>query len=406
MLGKKKADNTNKPAENTAGKTQKEENTPMSPAKKAFSIASTALMGVVFVLVLVIVASVIVQAASGKTPNVLGYKFYSILTDSMVPTLNQRDLIVSKVLKHKEAGSEEDADLVAQQIKAGDIVTFVGVYGSQAGMTITHRCEEGVHWSEEYERYCITTRGDKEGAPKDPEVPVENVVAVMVRKADFFKDIYNFFISSKGIASMISVPLGLMLLSMIARFALSIKLKIDAKKHPETEKPAVTSKESVAAIAQKAVEEYIKQQAIEEYKAKVAAEQAAKEQTAREQVAKEQADKAPLKDATPTEESTQKVKNTPAPEVETPINSAVDADTPKSAEPVDSSSTDKSPADNHLSDAERRLAEAKAAMELAQKQLMEAQEQARREAESANADGDNGDGSTNGDTEDGSGENN
>ena len=265
----------------------------MTPMKKAFSIASTAILTVMFVVVIVIVFSVIIQAATNKTPNVLGYKFYTILTDSMTPTLEQRDLIISKVLKHKAEGSEEDANLVAEQIKEGDVVTFVGEYGAQSGMTITHRVKQGVHWDEEYKRYVITTQGDKQGATVDLPIPVENVVAVMVRKADFFKDIYNFFTSSRGIASMISVPLGLMLLSMILRFGLSIKLKIDEKKSPEKKKVAITSKESVQSIAQKAVEEYIKQQAIEEYKAMIAkqekekAEQAAKEQQQKAEEEKE-----------------------------------------------------------------------------------------------------------------------
>ena len=226
---------------------------PIKTSKKIFNIISTAIVSVVFVVVVCTCLSLIIQMAGGKKPSLFGYRFYYVLTDSMTPTLEVNDVILSEVLKPEE---------VQKDLEVGDIVTYDVEYGDLKGVTITHRVVSTAYFDEEYDRLCIKTQGDKLGAPVDEPVPVENVQAVMVKKVNALSSFYRFFSSRVGLIGVVVVPFAIMMGVLIFRLITIIK-KPEKEEDTQTPAPALPPEE----IAKRAVEEYI---AIEAKKKEIA----------------------------------------------------------------------------------------------------------------------------------------
>ncbi len=225
--------------------------------KKIINRITSILMGALFILVMIALFSLIIQAVGGKKPSVFGYRIYFVLTDSMEPTLNVRDIMISEVINSPQEAQE--------RIKEGDIVTFTAEYGMQAGMLITHRVVKEAHYDEMYDRYVFTTKGDNVHASVDPAVPVENVQAVFVKKSGILTGMYTFFTSTAGILSILIVPLGFILVTLVCRIVTIIK-------KPAKEEENSTDVDRVEEIKRKAIEEFILEQ-----KKKEIAEKAVKE---------------------------------------------------------------------------------------------------------------------------------
>ena len=225
---------------------------PIKTSKKIFNIVSTAIVSVVFVVVVCTCLSLIIQMAGGKKPSLFGYRFYYVLTDSMTPTLEVNDVILSETLKPEEVND----------LKVGDIVTFEVAYGDLKGLTITHRVASPVYFDETHNKLCIKTQGDKLGAPIDEPVPVENVQAVMVKKVNAISSFYRFFSSRVGLIAVVVVPFAIMMGILIFRLITIVK-KPEKEEIEETPAPTLTPEE----IAKRAVEEYI---AIEAKKKEIA----------------------------------------------------------------------------------------------------------------------------------------
>lgn len=233
-----------------------------------FRKISSIVTGVIFVLALAAIISLTLQSIGGKTPSLFGYKFYYIATDSMLPSLKPNDVILSRVLDHRE-DQEDERRYITENIKEGDVVTYIAEYGVQRGLSITHQVVEGVHFDAEVGRYVISAQGTKFGAPVDPPVPIENIQAVMVKKVGFVAAIYNFATSLPGLIILIAVPAAFMLAVLILRLVRVAKGKppaIDPERKAEIEKE----------IAEKAVRDYeelikkkkeIAERAVAEFKA-------------------------------------------------------------------------------------------------------------------------------------------
>ncbi len=242
---------------------KKSDNAVKKNPKKVLNRISSLVMGALFILVMIALFSLVVQSIGGKKPSVFGYRIYFVLTDSMEPTLNVKDIMISEVFSSPQEAQDN--------IKAGDIITFTAEYGMQQGMTITHRVVEEAHFDENYNRYVFTTKGDNEKASVDPAVPVENVQAILVKKSNILTRIYKFYTSTIGILSILIVPLVFIMGTLICRLVVIIKKpaneddsnKTDQERIEEIKKRAVEEfvlEERKKEIAQKAIKEYIENQ--------------------------------------------------------------------------------------------------------------------------------------------------
>ncbi len=206
--------------------------------KKIISNIFTVALAIVTLVTIFITALLVVQIARGQKPSVFGYRFYYILTESMTPELQVNDVILSKVINDTEE---------VMSLKEGDVITYIASEGPQAGLTITHKVVKLPYFDDQRQKVVVITRGTMFGAYDDPPVPIENIQAIMVRKIGFIGKIYRFTISSKGMITLIIVPL-------IVIFGLLIMKLIKISK--EKQQKALTIEE----IARKAVEEYKKQE--------------------------------------------------------------------------------------------------------------------------------------------------
>ena len=224
-------------------------------AKKVIGAITTTLLVVAFIFALVSLASVMFQTLRGGEATLFGYKMYHVESDSMYPTLEKGDMIISKSIKNTS-----DHNKVDKQVDVGDVVTF-----SQQvkGVVInnTHRVVKDVYFDEEIGEYCIVTKGDNPSAPTDAPLPITSLKAKMVKKTTALADIYDFLGSVSGIAIVIILPMGLLLVSTI--FQLVQKIRKPAEDVQESPNPTNLSREEE--IKRKAVEEFIKQKAIQEY---------------------------------------------------------------------------------------------------------------------------------------------
>lgn len=110
---------------------------------------------VIEVIAIILVYNIILIIASSANKmnfiNIFGYKSYIIKTNSMEPTININDVIITKKVEKDE-------------IKTGDVITFM-----QNGEVITHRITQ-IDANSEY-----TTKGDNNNIEDTFKIDYENI---------------------------------------------------------------------------------------------------------------------------------------------------------------------------------------------------------------------------------------
>ena len=121
-----------------------------SNISKGFRVFSVVRMVFIYCLSIFIVIAAVLFAAS-KSPNksMFGFRYYTVLTDSMVPEFSSGDMVFVKV-----SG--------AKGIKTGDVITFNPSSGSDA--YLTHRVTEKITNYQGTGVTCFRTKGDANNA--------------------------------------------------------------------------------------------------------------------------------------------------------------------------------------------------------------------------------------------------
>lgn len=145
-----------------------------------------------FIVSVAAVAWLFSRIALGMEPDLFGYRFYIIASDSMSPELYTGDVILSKTVN-------------VYDIKEGDTVTFIGTSGSQEGLLITHKVVKAPYLYDG--SYYIVTQGAKENAPLDNPVAVENIKSVMVCKLNILTAFFSVVKKPGGFMCLIFLPL-------------------------------------------------------------------------------------------------------------------------------------------------------------------------------------------------------
>ena len=241
-----------------------------SSKKKIINAIITVVVTIVFIIALVCLGYVCFQTIRGKETNLFGYKMYYVLTDSMSPTIEEGEMILSNLVTDTDNYLKVD-----KQINEGDVITFTTTLSNGTEITNTHRVIKDVYYDSSKGAYCVVTKGDNPNATADQPTPISKIQARMIRKVAGIDSIYSFLRSTAGIAVMILIPMGLMLISIIYQLVVKIK------KPATDEKPKYLSDEEKERI-RKEKEEEIKRQAIEEYKVLEAQKQAIKEAAIKE----------------------------------------------------------------------------------------------------------------------------
>ncbi len=177
--------------------------------KKAFNRISKIISSAIFVLLMIIIAIIVIYILRVKFlagNNRLGEvktNFYTILTTSMVPTIDAGDIVIT----HKNTN-----DIYNK----GDIITFVS---SGSSITITHRITDVSILNGEY---FYRTKGDHNATEDSTLVPANNVIGRVIFRLPKVGYLQQFLVTRTGWIVAIVLPcLGIVIYDILKVIRLS-----------------------------------------------------------------------------------------------------------------------------------------------------------------------------------------
>lgn len=211
--------------------------------KKIYNIFTTVVFAVVFVFFLFVIIFSMVQKNQGNDVKIFGHYMYTILTNSMEPTLKPYDVIWSKAIE------EED-------IVEGAVITFVVPAGNGvlSGRNDTHRIVE-IERDENGNITGIYTQGDNGDSRDNWKLSVDDVKAVMTKKLVVTSALIKFISEYRFLAYvvLIVIPLG----SIAVMFAISFIREKVKEKREESAGEGVTVENLSDDDKKKVLEEYL-----------------------------------------------------------------------------------------------------------------------------------------------------
>lgn len=170
---------------------------------RIMKIISSAIF-VVLVLLIILIVFYIVRVnflASNDKLGEVKINFYTILTQSMYPTIKAGDVVIT----YKEDNNKYND---------GDVITFVSE--QNGGITITHRVDEVYNVNDSY---SYKTKGDNNNAPDNEITSGDNVLGKVVVKIPKVGYIQQFLVSKTGwIVAVILPCLGIVIYDILKLF--------------------------------------------------------------------------------------------------------------------------------------------------------------------------------------------
>ena len=158
---------------------------------KIVKIVSYCLFGFVICISLFLVA----MRFMGENPSIFGYSCYYVLTTSMEPEIMAGEMILGRSVD-------------PENLKVGDVITYMGETGSLQDKIITHKIVE-------IQGDTITTQGVANDIP-DPPIRSEQVLSRYVTKIPFAGMIFSAINSKFGFVFLIVVPLCFLIVNEIS----------------------------------------------------------------------------------------------------------------------------------------------------------------------------------------------
>lgn len=172
------------------------------------------ILNIVFVFIIILLVTMIFSIINSKlkkeAPNLFGYKFYVVLSQSMKPTLDIGSLVGVKPINPVD-------------LRVGDIITFTSL--SESDITTTHRIVE----IDNEKNINFITKGDANAVNDQYLVSADNVVGKVVFYIPYIGKLLNYVKTKIGIIILIVVP------SMIIGISESIKLVTYLRKRVNSE---------------------------------------------------------------------------------------------------------------------------------------------------------------------------
>ena len=170
--------------------------------KKTLSIVWDVIFYIFIIGAIVLTISISKTHSPGEGPSVFGYRFYTVLTGSMSPTIKEGYLTIVKEVK-------------PSQIQVDDVITF----GNDANNSVTtHRVKE----VDNTDGIKFTTQGDANGTV-DPS-PVNG--DLLVGKVIFYVPLLGATL--EFIRENIKLVLGILVVIIVITLLPSRKKKVDA----------------------------------------------------------------------------------------------------------------------------------------------------------------------------------
>ncbi len=222
----------------------------MQILKKTINIIIDILI-IIMLIVSALVAGLAIASKSDGVPNLFGYAPISVQSDSMVPTFESGDLIISKVV-------DENTEL-----KVNDVITFPTKINGEDALN-THRIID-IQTTDGFVFY--TTKGDNNEIADNDLVPGLDVLAVYT--GTNFKGVgafYDFITSQFGFFLVILLPLIIFFLYELFRVIRNLIEYNKEKAYNEAIKTA-NAVQNIGLSDEEmkiAVEKYLEQQAKQE----------------------------------------------------------------------------------------------------------------------------------------------
>ena len=201
---------------------------------KIFKICSSIIDWIVMILLIFLIILVGVQKFSNRG-NFFGYRIYTIISGSMIPTYNVGDTVLIK-------------EMTADNIELGDAVTYLGEGGELNGKIITHEVV-GIEFDENG-KYLFHTKG-KANNIEDPIVSQDQVLGKVVHKFFFLTLLGKLTTSLPLLFIFVVIPLAIIVSIEIIKLVYKGEEKIDKEveeelKEIEEEKEEVVEEEALA----------------------------------------------------------------------------------------------------------------------------------------------------------------
>lgn len=145
---------------------------------------------IAILIIMIALCLMVIMAGQGRVPYVFGYRILQVITDSMEPTISDRTCIIIRQVEQED-------------IKVGDIITFVSEAPQIRGFLNTHRVHE-ITVDEETGETLYITKGDASSQPDPYPVQYEQIAGRYVRELpfgellfraiQFLRDQVNYFV--------------------------------------------------------------------------------------------------------------------------------------------------------------------------------------------------------------------
>lgn len=132
---------------------------------------------VLFLAVMIGMCAMVFMAGNGKVPYIFGYRVLQVISDSMYPTISDQTCIIIKKVEQED-------------IKIGDIVTFVSEEAEIRGYLNTHRVYDITVDESTGETFYIT-KGDAYSQPDKLPVQYEQIAGRYVGELPFGELLYK-----------------------------------------------------------------------------------------------------------------------------------------------------------------------------------------------------------------------
>lgn len=218
--------------------------------KKIVNIVIDVLI-IIMLIVSATVAGLAIASKSSGVPNLFGYAPISVQSDSMAPTFESGDLIISHVVD------------INDELKVDDVITFATTINGQDALN-THRIVE-VNESNGFKFYI--TKGDNNIV--EDENPVYETDVVAVYTGTCFKGVgafYDFLTSQMGFFLVILLPLIIFFIYEVIRVIRNLIAYNKEKAYDEAMANASNNSGLSEEEMKLAVEKYLAEQAQKESK--------------------------------------------------------------------------------------------------------------------------------------------
>ena len=170
--------------------------------KDTFKLLFAIIRYTLWILVMALLAIVLVQRVTNNKKSIAGIRFFTVITESMMPKYKVGDTIIVKESEMSELG-------------VGDDITYLGIEGNYADKYITHRIvkvyqdKDGV--------YKFITQGIANPEP-DPEINETQVYGKVIYKTELISYLNGVMGNLYSMYFILVVPMAILMFFEIKAF--------------------------------------------------------------------------------------------------------------------------------------------------------------------------------------------